>query len=32
MIQSRNILTEIECKLTIIKGEREGKDKLGVWD
>ena len=31
-LQKRNRLTNIENKLTVAKGEREGKDKLGVGD
>ena len=32
-MQNRNRLTDIENKLVVTKGEREGgKDKLGVWD
>ena len=31
-LQNRNRLTDIENKLTVTKGEREGKDKFGVWD
>ena len=30
-LQNRNILTDIENKLMVTKGER-GRDKLGVWD
>ena len=31
-LQNRNRLTDIENKLMVTKGEREGKDKCGVWD
>ena len=31
-LQNRNRLTDIENKLTVPKGERGGRDKLGVWD
>ena len=32
-MQNRNRLTDIENKLVVTKGEREGRrDKLGVWD
>ena len=31
-LQNRNRLTNIGKKLTVTKGERGGRDKLGVWD
>ena len=31
-LQNRNRLTEIENKLMVTKGEREERDKLGIWD
>ena len=31
-LQNRNRLTGIENKLMVTKGERGGRDKLGVWD
>ena len=32
-IQNRNRLPDIENKLMVTKGEREGqREKLGVWD
>ena len=31
-LQNRNRLTDIENKLMVTKGERAGRDKLGVWD
>ena len=31
-LQSRNRLTGLENKLTVTKGERGRRDKLGVWD
>ena len=30
-IQSRNRPTDIENKLMVAKGERWGRDKIGVW-
>ena len=30
--QNRNRPTNIENKPVVTKGEREGKDKLGIWD
>ena len=31
-LQNRNRLTDMENKLMVTKGERGGRDKLGVWD
>ena len=31
-IQNKNRPTDIENKLIVTKGEREGREKLGVWD
>ena len=31
-LQNRNRLTDIENKLIVTKGEREAKDKFGIWD
>ena len=31
-LQNRNRATDIENKLMVTKGERGGRDKLGVWD
>ena len=31
-LQNRNRLTDTENKLMVTKGERVGRDKLGVWD
>ena len=31
-LQNRNRLTDLEYKLMVIKGERQGRDKLGVCD
>ena len=31
-LQNRNRLTDIENKLMVTKDEKEGRDKLGVWD
>ena len=31
-LQNRNRPTDIENKHTVTKGERRGRDKLGVWD
>ena len=31
-MQNRNRPTDIENKLMATKGERGGRDKLGVWD
>lgn len=31
-LQNRNRLTDVENKLRVTKGERVGRDKLGVWD
>ena len=31
-LQNRKRLTDIENKLTVTKGERGGRDKLGVWN
>ena len=31
-LQNRNIFTDIENKCLVTKGERVGKDKLGVWN
>ena len=30
-LQNGNGLTDIENKPTVPKGEREGRDKLGIW-
>ena len=30
-LQNRNRITDIENNLLVIKGEREGRDKLGDW-
>ena len=32
LFTKQKYLTDIENKLTVIKGERWGRDKLGVWD
>ena len=29
---NKKLLTDLENKLTVTKGERWGRDKLGVWD
>ena len=31
-LQTINRLTDIENKLMVTKGEREGKDKFRIWD
>ena len=31
-LQNRNRLTDIENKLTVTKGQRWGRDKLGIWE
>ena len=31
-MQKRNRITHTENKLMVTKGEREGQDKLRVWD
>ena len=31
-LQNKNRLTDIKNKLMVTKGERGGRDKLGVWD
>ena len=31
-LQNRNRVTDVENKLTVTKGERGGRDKLGDWD
>ena len=31
-LQNRNRLTDLENKCMVTKGERQGRDKLGVWD
>ena len=31
-LQNRNRLTDIENQFMATKGERKGRDKLGVWD
>ena len=31
-LQNRKRLTNVENKFMVTKGERGGKDKLGVWD
>ena len=31
-LQNRNRLTDLEKKLMVPKGEKRGRDKLGVWD
>ena len=32
LFTKQKYLTDIENKLAVIKGERWGRDKLGVWD
>ena len=32
LFANRNRLTDIENKLMVTKGEREGKDKFRIWD
>ena len=31
-LQNRNRLTNVEDKFMVTKGDRGGRDKLGVWD
>ena len=31
-LQNRNRVTDVENKLMVAKGDRRGRDKLGVWD